>query len=141
MIIIERIGTEGTAHRITIGEHEIITDMSAPTGGEEGPDPHDLYDAALGACKALTMLWVAKRENIPVEGIKVGVSRDASEERKGVYRLTARVAIDGPMTDEQHERLIAASGKCPVQKLMTSVQTEVETVIVRLPEGRSCDLI
>ncbi|MPT46826.1 MAG: OsmC family peroxiredoxin [Sphingobium sp.] len=141
MITIERISTEGTAHRVSIGTHEITVDMSPPTGGDEGPDPHDLYDAALGACKALTMLWVAKRENIPVEGIKVGVSRDASEERSGLYRLTARLAIDGPLSDEQHDRLIAASGKCPVQKLMTSVKTEVETIVVRLPEGRSCDLV
>jgi len=138
MIVVERIGTDGTAHRITIGEHELIADMAPPDGAGDGPDPHDLYDAALGACKALTMLWYAKRKNIPVEDIHVGVSRDASEERKGVYRLTTRIALDGPLSDAQREELAGVAGKCPVHKLMTEVRTEVETILVP-QEGRSCD--
>jgi putative redox protein len=139
MIVIERIGTEGTAHRISIDHHELIADMSPPDGAGDGPDPHDLYDAALGACKAMTMLWYAKRKGIPLEDIRVGVSRDASEERKGVYRLTTRIAIDGPLTEEQRADLLGAAGKCPVHKLMTDVRTEVETILVP-HEGRSCDL-
>ncbi len=138
MIVVERIGTDGTAHRITIGEHDLIADMSPPDGAGEGPDPHDLYDSALGACKALTMLWYAKRKAIPLEGIHVGVSRDASEERKGVYRLITRIAIDGPLSDAQREELANVAGKCPVHKLMTDVRTEVETILVP-QEGRSCD--
>ncbi|MGE4429801.1 MAG: OsmC family protein [Sphingobium sp.] len=138
MIIIERVDTDGTAHRITIGEHELIADMAPPDGAGEGPDPHDLYDAALGACKAMTMLWYAKRNDIPLEDIRVGVSRDASEERKGVYRLTTRIAIDGPLTEEHREKLLTVAGKCPVHKLMSDVRTEIETILVP-HEGRSCD--
>ncbi|HEX7743349.1 MAG TPA: OsmC family protein, partial [Sphingobium sp.] len=52
--------------------------MSAADGHDAGPDPHDLYDSALGACKAMTMLWYAQRNDIPVESIHVGVVRDAS---------------------------------------------------------------
>jgi putative redox protein len=52
-------------HRVQIREHNFIADVSAAEGGEDaGPSPHDLYDAALGSCKALTMLWFAKRKNI-----------------------------------------------------------------------------
>lgn len=138
MIVIERIGKEGTAHRISIGGHELIADMTPPDGADEGPDPHDLYDAALGACKAMTMLWYAKRNAIPLEDIRVGVSRDASEERQGVYRLTTRIAIDGPLSEEQRERLLAVAGKCPVHKLMSDVRTEIETILVP-QDGRSCD--
>lgn len=131
MIVVERISPEGTAHRITIGSHELIVDMKTADGAEgEGPDPHDLYDAALGACKALTMLWYAQRNDIPLEGVRVGVSRDASEERNGVYRLSARVAIDGPMSDAQKDTLIAVADRCPLHKLMTQVRTEIETLAV-----------
>ena len=130
MIVVERIAPDGTAHRINIGLHEIVADMTAPDGNGEGPDPHDLYDAALGACKALTMLWYAQRNNIPVEDIHVGVSRDASEERQGVYRLKTRIALGGPLSDEQHDKLVAVAGKCPVHKLMTEVRTEIETIAV-----------
>lgn len=131
MIVVERIDpTGGTAHRISIRGHEIVADMSAPDGEDAGPDPHDLYDAALGACKAMTMLWYAQRNGIPVEDIHVGVVRDASEERKGVYKLTTRIAISGPMTDEQHDRLIGVAAKCPVHKLMSEVETQIETIAV-----------
>ncbi|ALR19435.1 MULTISPECIES: OsmC family protein [Sphingobium] len=139
MIVVERIAPDGTAHRISIRGHELIADMSAPDGHDEGPDPHDLYDSALGACKAMTMLWYAQRNGIPVEGIHVGVVRDNSRERQGVYHLTTRIAVSGPLTDEQHGRLIAVAAKCPVHKLMSEVRTEIETIAVPRvsdPEGR-----
>ncbi|EPR11593.1 osmc family protein [Sphingobium indicum IP26] len=131
MIVVERIDAEGgTAHRISIRGHELIADMSAPDGHDAGPDPHDLYDSALGACKAMTMLWYAQRNGIPVEGIHVGVVRDASQERKGVYKLTTRIALSGPLSAEQHDKLIAVAAKCPVHKLMSEVETQIETIAV-----------
>jgi len=131
MIVVERITTDGTVHRITIRSHELIADMSLAEGGADiGPTPHDLYDAALGACKAMTMVWYAKRNNIPLENVHVGVQRDASEERQGVYRLTTRVSIDGDMSEAQRAKLIEVADKCPVHKLMTQVRTEIETIAV-----------
>jgi len=131
MIVVERIAPDGTTHRITIRAHELLADMGpADGGGDEGPDPHDLYDAALGACKALTMVWYAKRKGIALEGVRVGIARDASEERDGVYKLTARIAVDGPMTADEREALIGVAGKCPVHKLMTQVETRIETLPV-----------
>ncbi len=99
-------------------------------GSGEGPDPHDLYDAALGACKALTMVWYAQKKGISLEGVRVGVERDASREREGIYRLVTRIAIDGPMTEAEREKLIEVAGKCPVHKLMTAVETQIETIAV-----------
>lgn len=131
MIVVERIDPNGgTAHRISIRGHEIVADMSAPDGHDAGPDPHDLYDTALGACKAMTMLWYAQRNAIPVEAIHVGVVRDASQERKGIYKLTTRIALTGDMSDEQHDKLIAVAAKCPVHKLMSEVETQIETIAV-----------
>ena len=135
MIVVERIAPDGTSHRITIGVHELIADMSPPDGGDAGPDPHDLYDAALGACKALTMLWFAQRKGIALESIHVGVARDASREREGVYKLTTRIAVDGDLSDEERAKLIDVAGKCPVHKLMSEVTTEIETIAVpRVPK-------
>ena len=128
MIVVERIDPKGSAHRISIRGHETVADMSAPDGHDAGPDPHDLYAAALGACKAMTMLWYAQRHAIPVEDIHVGVVRDNSQERQGVYKLTTRIAIAGPMSDEQHDTLIAVAAKCPLHKLMSEVETQIETI-------------
>ncbi len=131
MIVVERIAPDGTVHKVTIRAHELLADMSIAEGGADaGPTPHDFYDAALGACKALTMLWYAQRNGIPLEDIHVGVERDASGERAGVYRLITRIAIDGPLSDAERVKLIEVAGKCPIHKLMTQVRTEIETIAV-----------
>jgi len=116
-------------HRVQIREHTFNADVSVAEGGEDaGPSPHDLYDAALGSCKALTMLWFAKRKNIPVDDIEVTIERDSSQEAKGIYKLTALVSLTGDLSEEQREALLKVAGKCPLHKLMTEVTTEIETV-------------
>ena len=115
-------------HTVHVRQHAFAVDEPASNGGEDlGPTPHDLYDSALGACKALTTLWYARRKLIPVEDIRVTVERDDSEERGGVYRLRVTLDLTGPLTDAQRQELLAVAGKCPVHKLMTQVTTEVIT--------------
>ena len=115
-------------HTVHVRQHAFAVDEPAGNGGEDlGPTPHDLYDSALGACKALTTLWYAQRKQIPVEDIRVTVERDDSEERRGVYRLRVTLDLSGPLTDAQRQELLAVAGKCPVHKLMTQATTEVVT--------------
>jgi putative redox protein len=117
-------------HEIHIGQNSLATDLSAKEGGDaSGPSPHDLYDAALGACTALTVLWYAKRKSIPVEGITVSVDRDASQERAGIYRLSVVLALTGALSAEQRQDLLRTAEKCPIHKLMTEVTTEIATTL------------
>lgn len=128
-ITVQRSGTTGTRQVLKIRNHEITVDASATGGGSDaGPEPHDLYDASLAACKALTVLLYAQRRNIPVQDIEVTVDRDDSDERKGVYRLTSRLHVTGDLSDAQRDELLRVAGKCPVHRLMTEVKTEIETV-------------
>jgi putative redox protein len=128
-ITVRRDGPTGLRHTVSLRDHTFIADEQAGVGGTDaGPSPHDLYDSALGACKALTMLWYAKKKGIPLEDIEVVVDRDDRDERKGVYRLKASIRLTGALSDAQREELLAVAGKCPVHKLMTSATTEVETV-------------
>jgi putative redox protein len=127
-ISIIRDKTGAMRHHIHIGDHVIAVDEPQSVGGDgSGPTPHDIYDAALGACKALTVLWYAKRKGIPVEDIQVDVERDDSQERAGTYRLDAKLKLGGNLTDAQKQELLAVAGKCPVHKLMTAVTTEINT--------------
>jgi putative redox protein len=117
-------------HEIRIGQNSLITDLSVEEGGGgSGPNPHDLYDAALGACTALTALWYAKRKSIPVEDIEVSVKRDASHERAGIYRLRAELMLTGRLSAAQREELLRVAQKCPVHKLMTEVTTEISVTL------------
>ena len=109
--------------------HTFRADMSLADGGQDSaPDAHDYFDAALAACKALTASWYAKRKGIPLERVEAHVDRDPADERKGTYRLRVHVDFHGPITDEQRAALRAAVAKCPVHKLMTTTDVQIETL-------------
>ena len=109
----------------------LAADETVEQGGDgSAPTPHDLYDAALGSCKALTVLWYAKRKGIPVEDVEVAVERDDTAERSGTYRLDARIRLGGNLSEAQRHELLAVAAKCPVHKLMSSVTTEISTSLV-----------
>lgn len=122
------------AQAAQIRQHALLTDASIAEGGTDaGPSPHDLYDAALAACKAVTVMWYARKKGIPVDDIHTVVERDDSQERAGVYRLAARLQISGALTDAQLGELDNVAKKCPVHKLMTAVTTEITTTVERMP--------
>lgn len=127
-ITVTRDRTARMRHVARVRTHAIAVDELPAVGGDDtGPTPHDLYDAAVASCKALTVLWYAKRKGIPVEGIEVSVDRDDADERKGTYRLRTRLALTGALTAAQRDELLAVAGKCPVHKLMTRATTEIAT--------------
>jgi putative redox protein len=127
-IQIQRDRSAAMRHQITIGDQTVAVDAAVAEGGEGlGASPHDLYDAALGACKALTVLWYARKRGIAVDDIQVKVARDDSQERAGVYKVDAQLTVSGNMTEAQLAELLRVAQKCPVHKLMTEVKTEITT--------------
>ncbi len=127
-IEIQRDLSNKMKHTVRVGAHSFTVDEPPANGGEDlGVTPHDLYDSALGACKALTALWYARRRQIPLEDIGVTVERDDSQERQGIYRLRVTMRLGGALSDAQRQELLNVAGKCPVHKLMTQASTEVLT--------------
>jgi len=110
-------------------QHALRADVGPAIGGtDSAPGPHDYFDAALAACKTLTATWYAKRHAIPLERVEAHVERDDSEERRGKYRLKVRLAFHGPLSDEQRDALQRAVAACPIHKLMTTTDVEIETI-------------
>lgn len=121
------------AQTVVTGRHTLTADATLAEGGDDaGPSPHDLYDAALGACKAITVMWYARKKGIPVDDVNTVVTRDDSGERAGIYKLTATLQIRGALSDAQLQELEAVAKKCPVHKLMATVTTEISTQVQRL---------
>jgi len=117
----------GLRYTATAESHALPLAPPRPDG--EGPDPHDYFDTALGGCKALTLMMYARRKQYPLQSVDVDVVRDDSEERKGIYRLTARLTLHGELTEAQRDELLAVSERCPIHKLMTAVDVQVSTVL------------
>ncbi|MES2951392.1 MAG: OsmC family protein [Pseudomonadota bacterium] len=120
------------AQTVSTRHHTFVTDAPvADGGGDEGPSPHELYDAALGACKAVSLMWFAKKKGIAVNDVRTEVTSDDSQERAGVYKIHTKVVISGTFSDAEFAQLVAVAEKCPVHKLMTTVTTEITTSVER----------
>lgn len=110
--------------------HSLIADepKSVPGGEGAGPNPYDLLLSALGACTSMTVKLVADRESIPLERISVtlrhernhveDMGHDAAGLRtEAIYR---DISLTGPLSADQHARLMAVADKCPVHRTLTS---------------------
>lgn len=126
--------SEGFRHRIQVdAQHELHTDLPKTLGGEgAAPEPHDYYDTALGACKALTLMHYARENDIPLTGVTVEVSHDASQEKEGRYALTVELTLKGVLDDMQRATLKRVADRCPLHRLMTTAEVTIET---RLAQG------
>lgn len=114
--------------RLQIRAHALRADVGAAVGSvDSAPGPHDYFDAALAACKTLTATWYAKQHGIPLERVESHVERDDSRERQGIYVLKVRLAFHGPLTEEQRTKLYNAVARCPIHKLMTTTEVQIET--------------
>ncbi|UZE30594.1 OsmC family protein [Pseudomonas asplenii] len=121
---------EGFRHSVQIDDHQLFTDVPKTLGGEgSAPDPHDYFDAALGACKALTLKLYAQKKGIPLTGVTVEVKRDNSQEQKGKYGLQVKLTLKGVLSDAQRDELHKVADRCPIHKLMTTSEVSIETLL------------
>jgi putative redox protein len=124
----------GYRHLINVDDSfDLVTDMPKALGGEgSAPEPHNYFDVALGACKALTVTHYARENDIPLSGITVEVAHDSSQEKEGIYNLTVKLTLRGALNDDQRATLKHVADRCPLHKLMTTAEINIET---RLAEG------
>lgn len=106
--------------KISIGVNTIYADVASALGGDDlAPGPHELFDASLMACTAITLSMFAERRKIPLESINIELTRDDSDEKKGDYRLALVLDFVGDLSEEQRQQLFAIVEKCPIHKLMS----------------------
>jgi putative redox protein len=77
----------------------------------------------------MTIGLYARRKQIPVENITVSLHHsrihakdcEECETNEGMLdRIDAKVELTGPLTAEQHARLMAVAAKCPVHRTLKS---------------------
>jgi putative redox protein len=115
---------------IVTGEHQLIGDEPASAGGgDAGPDPYDYLLTALGVCTSMTVGLYARRKQFPLENITVSLwhsriyAKDCEEceTKEGMLdRIEVEVELTGPLSTEQHAKLMEIAGKCPVHRTLTS---------------------
>ena len=103
---------ESACHVEFAGEHWQADIDGAPSGH---PTPHEILDAALASCTALTLQLYVKHKGWPVSRVDVTVSH---EQAQGVYRLVRQIAVEGDLTEEQRAAVLRVAQACPVHKTL-----------------------
>jgi putative redox protein len=105
------------AVQLAIGQHFLIADTSPDNGGDDlGPDPHELLDAALASCTALTLALYARRKGMKLANIEVEVDHDESD---GFYHMRREVRLVGELSADERTRLLEIANKCPVHRTLS----------------------
>jgi putative redox protein len=114
---------------LTAGKHTIIADepVSVKGGKDQGPDPYDMLLMSLGACTVMTVKMYARRKKWPLEDLYVelrqskGYAEDCSnceDPDSKIDVIEKELIIKGDLTEEQKEKFLDISKKCPVHKTL-----------------------
>jgi uncharacterized OsmC-like protein len=113
----------------TSGRNLVADEPVSVGGGDAGPDPYDYLLTALGVCTSMTIGFYARRNRLPLENITVSLSHsriyaadcEECETKEGMLdRIDVEVELTGPLTPEQHAKLMQVAAKCPVHRTLTS---------------------
>jgi len=128
--IIVRGGVGSFEQEITAGKHRLIADEPVSAGGgDAGPDPYDYLLTSLGVCTSMTVGFYARRNKLPLENITVSLwhsrihATDCGEcaTKDGMLdRIDVEIELTGPLSTEQHAKLMDIASKCPVHRTLTS---------------------
>lgn len=135
---VRELGEGPFAQQITVGKHVLRADEPESFGGRDtGPTPYDFLNAALGACTAMTLRMYADRKKWPLERATVELSHakvhaadclDCETIAGKIDEIERVVTLEGPLSEEQRERLLEIADRCPVHRTLES-EVKVRTVL------------
>jgi putative redox protein len=112
-----KAATGAISVQLAIGPHVLIADTSADNGGDDlGPDPHELLDAALASCTALTLTLYARRKGMNLIDIEVEVDH---VENDGVYRMRRELRLVGELSADERLKLLEIANRCPLHRTLS----------------------
>lgn len=110
----------GLATDGTIGGFPVRLDEPESVGGTDtGPAPMQLLRAALASCSSITMRMYADRKGWPLESATVEVDSTSVRRNGSMHTTYTRtIAMTGPLTEAQRERLMQIADRCPVHRAL-----------------------
>ena len=122
--------SSGFFSTINANGHYLFADEPIKFGGtDNGPSPYDLLLASLGSCVNMTLKMYADRKKIPLERVITRLSHkkihaedceDCETKEGKIDYIEKNIEVEGDLTEEQIDRLLYISEKCPVNKTLKS---------------------
>ncbi|MFT4858756.1 MAG: putative OsmC-like protein/alpha-beta hydrolase superfamily lysophospholipase [Algoriphagus sp.] len=138
--VLVRLAGEGYTTEIKTPFHHLLADEPAEVGGANlGPTPYDLLMASLGSCTAMTLKMYAERKNWPLKEVSVYLNHDKvhlddskAPEESGtkVSQFTRIIQLEGDLDNEQRQRLLEISNRCPVHKTLQE-EIIIQTMLIK----------
>lgn len=116
-----------------LGKHVVHTDQALHHGGTDtGPEPFDLFLAALATCAGLYVLVFCQARGIPTDQLRL-VQEQISEDGK-LRRILLRVLLPPGFPQKYVDAVRAAANGCRVKKtLLDPPEIEVVAVLASPP--------
>jgi putative redox protein len=115
---------QGYQTAIQIRHHTVIADELIQDGGTDiGPTPMEILLGTVGACVVVTTKAYAQRKAWPLESVSVELDMERirredyptyTGEAAFIHEIREHIRFEGPLTEDQRERLLTIAGKCPV---------------------------
>ena len=128
--VIVRGSARDFLQEVVSGNHHLRADEPVSYGGgDAAPGPYDYLLIALGVCTSMTIGYYARQKKMPLENVTVSLwherihAKDCAEceTKEGMLdQIDLQVAMTGPLSPEQHARLMAVAAKCPVHRTLKS---------------------
>jgi putative redox protein len=121
LVTVTETRTGRYANEVRAGRHHLSASEPEDIGGDDsGPGPFDYLLASLGACTSITLRMYAERKQIPVERIGVALRMKKIEgEGAEITEMSREIALEGDLSQDDRERLLAIAERCPVHRTLT----------------------
>lgn len=129
-VVAEETGNGAFQLAMSSGRHRFLADEPEAVGGMgSGLSPYELVSAGLAACTTMTMRMYAQRKGYPLERARTVVAHSKRADETPADLFTRTITLEGPLDDEQREKILAIADRCPVD--LTLVRgADVETSLV-----------
>jgi putative redox protein len=116
VLVVSEVGPGPFVQSVTVRGHKISADepITVPGGTDQGLSPDDFLLSSLGSCTSITLRMYARLKKLPLDKITISLTRNPSGE------IDRKIELIGNLSDEQRNRLLEISNKCPIHKALTN---------------------